>query len=284
MKDIRFETRFLKSDFDRPDFDGLSLKEINHMDKASLEAIFFGGRDQRSGLDVSWIYLKIRAGWDDFVRCIQGFHSGAVLSKSFISSFLTLVPKSSNPLGLDDYRPICLVGCVQLLDGVLVANELVDFAKKEDRGCLLFKVDFEKAYGKVSWNFLRFLLRKMGFGEDWLRWMEALIFSSKMSVIVNGSPTKEFIVERGLRQGDPISPFLFLIVGEGLRCMVSISVVNGDYEGFKFNGNCFVDILNLRMTLYLWVMVVGIIFRLLKRCRAVSRLSRDWVSIFTKVS
>lgn len=88
----------------------------------------------------------------------------------------------------------------QLLDGVLVVNELVDYATKEGIGCFLFKVDFEKAYDKVSWSFLCFMMKKMGFRDVWLRWMEDFIFTSDISVMVNDSPTKEFKVERGLRQ------------------------------------------------------------------------------------
>ncbi|XP_058732600.1 uncharacterized protein LOC131604130 [Vicia villosa] len=64
-----------------------------------------------------------------------------------------------------------------------------------------------------------------------------------MSVIVNGSPTKEFLVERGLRQGDPISLFLFVIVAEGLKALVGRVVANGDFVGFNVNGKCFIDIL-----------------------------------------
>ncbi|XP_058751462.1 uncharacterized mitochondrial protein AtMg01250-like [Vicia villosa] len=64
-----------------------------------------------------------------------------------------------------------------------------------------------------------------------------------MSVLVNGSPMKEFMVEKGLRQGDPISPFLFVIVAEGLKALVGRAVVNGDFVGFNVNGKCFIDIL-----------------------------------------
>ncbi|XP_058779060.1 uncharacterized protein LOC131653017 [Vicia villosa] len=185
-----------------------------------------------------------------------------------------LIPKGSSPLCLDDYRPICLVGCMykvvakllvgrlkhvlnsvvshcqsafvpgrQLLDGVLVANEAVDFARKEGGSCLLFKVDFEKAYDKVSWNFLRYLLVKMGFGAKWRKWMELLIFKSNMSVMVNGSPTKEFVVNRGLRQGDPLSPFLFVLVTEALTRLVRKSIEIGDFEAFDIKRRCEVDIL-----------------------------------------
>ncbi|XP_058783223.1 uncharacterized protein LOC131657889 [Vicia villosa] len=131
----------------------------------------------------------------------------------------------------------------QLLDGVLVANEVVDFSKKVGRGSLLFKVDFEKAYDNVSWNYLRYMLRRMGFGEVWMRWMEMLIFNSSMSVLVNGSPTKEFVVEKDLRQGDPLSPFLFVLVTEGLAGLVRKSSEIGEFKGIYINGVCVVDIL-----------------------------------------
>jgi hypothetical protein len=65
---------------------------------------------------------------------------------------------------------------------------------------------------------------KMGFAEGWLKWMRACVFDSLMSVLVNGSPTIDFKVGRGLRQGDPLSPFLFLIVAEGLAGMMRRAV------------------------------------------------------------
>ncbi|XP_058733040.1 uncharacterized mitochondrial protein AtMg01250-like [Vicia villosa] len=64
-----------------------------------------------------------------------------------------------------------------------------------------------------------------------------------MSVLVNGSPTKEFVVEKGLRQGDLLSPFLFVLVAEGLTTLVKKATSLGDYEGFIINGKCSVDIL-----------------------------------------
>lgn len=72
--------------------------------------------------------------------------------------------------------------------------------------------------------------------------METLIFNSNMPVMVNGSPIREFKVERRLSQGDPISPFLFIIEAEGLKGLVDKAVLNGDYAGFSSNGKCFVDV------------------------------------------
>jgi hypothetical protein len=97
----------------------------------------------------------------------------------------------------------------QILDGVVVLNEIIDLAKRRKDECLLFKVDFERAYDTVNWRFLEHMMVKMGFSECWLKWMRACIFTSSMSVLVNGSPSEDFNVGRSLRQGDPLSPFLF---------------------------------------------------------------------------
>src|SRR3954467_8763236 len=101
-----------------------------------------------------------------------------------------------------------------------MTNELVDFSIKENKGCLIFKVGFEKAYDRVNWSLIRAMMDRMGFEETWIRWMNALVFYSSMSVMVNGSPTKELKVKRGLRKVDPISPFLFVIVTEALQGLV----------------------------------------------------------------
>jgi hypothetical protein len=63
----------------------------------------------------------------------------------------------------------------QLVDGVVVANEIVDYAKKTGKECLILKVDFEKAYDSVEWSFLDYLLQQFGFGEKWREWMRACV-------------------------------------------------------------------------------------------------------------
>ncbi|MCI03330.1 LINE-1 reverse transcriptase like, partial [Trifolium medium] len=178
------------------------------------------------------------------------------------------MPKKDHPQVLSDYRPICLVSSLykivakvlaarlkkvlgkviskfqsaflpnrQILDGVLVVNELIDLAKRRKDNCLLFKVDFERAYDTVNWNFLDYMLIRMGFAEGWRRWIRACVFQSSMSVLVNGSPTEEFIVGKGLRQGDHLSPFFFLIVAEGLTGLMCKAVDNSLLYGYKVSNN-----------------------------------------------
>ncbi|MCI19944.1 LINE-1 reverse transcriptase like, partial [Trifolium medium] len=95
----------------------------------------------------------------------------------------------------------------------------------------MMKVDFEKAYDTISWSYLEDMMRRMGFSDIWIKWMRACIFNSSMSILVNGSPTVDFKVGKGLRQGDPLSSFLFLIAAEGLTRMMHRAVDLNEYKG-----------------------------------------------------
>lgn len=85
---------------------------------------------------------------------------------------------------------------------MLVANEVVYKARRKKKKGLLLKVDFEKAYDFVNWEFLWYMLQRLGFDGKWIRWMMAYLKSSSMSMLVNRSPTNEFIMEIGLQQGN----------------------------------------------------------------------------------
>jgi len=121
----------------------------------------------------------------------------------------------------------------QILDGILIANEVVDEARKAKKELLLFKVDFEKAYDSVDWGYLDVVMHKMAFPVLWRKWMKECITTATASVLVNGSPTCEFPLKRGLRQGDPLSPFLFLLAAEGLNVLMKSVVDNNLYTGYE---------------------------------------------------
>lgn len=112
---------------------------------------------------------------------------------------------------------------LQMLEAVLIANKLVDLRIKEGRPGVICKLDIEKAYDHVNWEFLICILKRMGCRDKWIGWMNWCISSTSFAMLVNGSPTHFCPASRGLRQGDTISPLLFILVMEVLSRMLSIA-------------------------------------------------------------
>ncbi|GAU48696.1 hypothetical protein TSUD_186890 [Trifolium subterraneum] len=237
-----FKNHFQRKLHSRPDIGGLLFKSISTMEGADLvkpflideinaavwdcESFKSPGPD---GINLAffkdfWDVLKI-----DLLNFFAEFHRNGKLTKGLNSTFIPLIPKVESPQRMADFRPIALSALIksrQILDGILIAKEIVDDAKKNKKYLILFKVDFEKAYDSVDWGYLEEVMAKMNFPVVWRAWiMECVTFATAL-VLVNGSPTDEFCFERGLRQGDPLSPFLFLLAAEGLNVMMSALVSN----------------------------------------------------------
>ena len=81
---------------------------------------------------------------------------------------------------------------------------------------MALKLDMEKAYDKLNWNFIEAILTKFGFHKTWIKWTMACIRNASFSVLVNNVPGKPFSPSRGIRQGDPLSPYIFVIAMEYL--------------------------------------------------------------------
>ncbi|KAL9686487.1 hypothetical protein QQ045_023947 [Rhodiola kirilowii] len=124
-----------------------------------------------------------------------------------------------------------------ILDDIMVINELIHAMKLEKRKALIIKLDFWKAYDSVSWEYLELVQRSMGFGEKWIDWMKECYSTARMAVLINGSPTKEFSMNRGLRQGDSLSPFLFLMAAEGLSKILNKAKEDGFLSGIEWVKN-----------------------------------------------
>ncbi|GJT52281.1 RNA-directed DNA polymerase, eukaryota [Tanacetum coccineum] len=125
----------------------------------------------------------------------------------------------------------------QILDGPFILNEILQWSKTKKKQSLIFKVDFEKAYDSVRWDFLDDILKKFRFGEKWCKWIQSCLRSSRGSILINGSPTEEFQFYKGLKQGDPLSPFLFILIMESLHLSFQRVVDNGMFNGIKLSSS-----------------------------------------------
>lgn len=105
---------------------------------------------------------------------------------------------------------------------------------------MALKVDLNKAFDRVEWDFLLDVLRKMGFGVLWCKWIHACLTIYELEFIVNGDSIGCIKPQRGLRQGDPISPYLFIIVADVLSRQISKAMTLGSLSGIKMAHACHV--------------------------------------------
>jgi hypothetical protein len=106
------------------------------------------------------------------------------------------------------------------MDGIMTLHEILHDVKNRKKDGLILKLDFEKAYDKISWDFLFHMLRQRGFNEIWCKWIEKVVTSGTSSVQVNGSVGNYFKSGEGVRQGDLLSPLLFNLSADSLAKMV----------------------------------------------------------------
>nr|GEW34298.1 RNA-directed DNA polymerase, eukaryota [Tanacetum cinerariifolium] len=230
-------------------------------------AVWDCGVDKTPGPD-GFSFGFYRHFWDtieaDVFDAVNHFFSCADIPKGCNSSFIALILKSPDANMVKDFRPISLIGSLykiiakilasrlvyvlgelvnetqsafiadrQNLDGPFILNEVIQWCSSKKKQAIIFKVDFEKAYDSVRWDFLDEILSKFGFGHKWRMWIQSCLTSSRGSIIINGSPTEEFQFYKGLKQGDPLSPFLFILIMESLHLSFQRVVDAGMFKGIQ---------------------------------------------------
>jgi hypothetical protein len=119
------------------------------------------------------------------------------------------------------------------MDAIGTAQECLHNIKLKKLQALILKLDLKKAYDCINWDFLRLILLQTGFGVSTTKWIMGCVSNATFAVLINGETTSFFQSERGLRQGCPLSPLLFILVMEGLSFLLKKSQVDGIITGVK---------------------------------------------------
>ncbi|GAU48422.1 hypothetical protein TSUD_405520 [Trifolium subterraneum] len=204
---------------------------------------------------------------DDIFVAVKTWLDRGFFPTSLNETNICLIPKCDNPSTMKDLRPIalcnvlykmvskllanrlrlCLDKCISeeqlafvegrsILDNALIAMEVIHALKRRTRGRigeLALKIDISKAYDKVDWGFLKGMLLRLGFSNKWVQWMMMCVSTVNYSVLMNFDKVGPIYPGRGLRQGDPLSPYLFILATEGLTALIKQSIGRGELHGIK---------------------------------------------------
>ncbi|VFQ73486.1 unnamed protein product [Cuscuta campestris] len=164
--------------------------------------------------------------WDiiegDITSACQEVFLGIPLPKAASSSNICLLPKGA-------YVPRR-----EIMDQILITKEMVHHINRKARGGnLIVKLDMAKAFDKLKWSYLLDILKAFGFSPQFIQMVNNLLASSKYSILINGKPCGYFGQSRGIKQGDPLCPLLFIISNEGFSRNLNKMFLDGFIDRFN---------------------------------------------------
>jgi hypothetical protein len=201
---------------------------------------------------------------NDLLEAVEESRRTGVVNRAINSTFIALIPKVNGPATYEEFRPIALCNLCykiftkiiarrirpilsrvlseeqfsflkgrQIIDAIGTTQECLHSIKEKKLQALILKIDLKKAYDCVSWDYLKLVLIQCGFGIPTTKWIMGCITSATYATLINGEPTGFFNSERGLRQGCPLSPLLFILIMEGLSLALKRSKEEGLLTGIK---------------------------------------------------
>lgn len=191
---------------------------------------------------------------EDVIAAVQQVWQTETIPEKVNDTVLVLIPKKTNPVVMGDLRPIALCNVLYKIitkvitnrlkvvlpqvisenqsaflpgrlisDNVMISFEVLHYLKRKTqgkKGYMALKLDLSKAYDRIEWMFLRAMMEKMGFCDKWVRVVMSCVQSPRFAIRVTGETFDDIVPSRGIRQGDPLSPYLFLLCAEGLSAII----------------------------------------------------------------
>ena len=238
-------------------------------------AVFSINPDKAPGLD-GFSASFYQSFWDiigdDVTAEVGNFFTSNTLDGRYNETHVRLIPKTRGAKAVADYRPIALCNThykiiakvltsrlqpvLQAIissnqsafvkgraipDNVLITHEVLHCLRTSGakvRCSMAVKTDMSKAYDRIEWSFLERVLFRLGFHPIWISWIMECIRSVSYSFLVNGSAQGKVVPSRGIRQGDPLSPYLFILCTEVLSGLCSRAMQNGNLAGIQVARRC----------------------------------------------
>ncbi|KAL2224793.1 UNVERIFIED_CONTAM: hypothetical protein Sindi_3034800, partial [Sesamum indicum] len=239
----------------------LSNEEAGHLISAFTpddvkQAVFDIAEDKAPGPD-GYSSGFFKAAWpvvgQEVTKAVLEFFSTGKLLKQVNSTLLALIPKVHTPMTVGDFRPISCCNVLYKIIAKLLVQRLSVVLDKIISPCqgafiprrsigdniLLAQellTGYNQAYDTVEWDFLLAVLQLFGFPQTFTRWIEECVTTAAFSIGLNGNPHGFFTGARGLRQGDPLSPYLFVLVMEVLHLGL-LQLIEQDLQ-FSYHWKC----------------------------------------------
>lgn len=206
------------------------------------------------------------------IDAVLHFLNGNDILDSWNDTLVTLIPKPVNPMLMKEFRPISLCNvCYKILsraitnrlrpvlskiidefqsafipgwqitDNIIVGFEAIHWMrnrKSGKTGWAALKLDMSKAYDRVEWDFLQRLMNRLGFADEWIEKIMRCVRSVKYYFRINQEVVGPIIPNRGLRQGDPLSPYLFVLCSQGLSAIINSYEARGLIRGVRIASSC----------------------------------------------
>lgn len=204
----------------------------------------------------------------DLVKAVQSIFLGDNLLLEVNATFVTLIPKTKGARQLTEFRPISCVNTTYKIisklltnrlvivlndliaenhtaflpgrligDNYLLATEMIQgFNRTAGTAKACIKADLAKAFDTCSWQALETTLTNFKFSPEYIRIIMMLVTTVSYSYLIEGSPTPQIKPGRGLRQGDPLSPYLFTLLMQNFSSVINQKVESGDLGLYKVNG------------------------------------------------